>query len=56
MTEGVYTARAVCRIAAERGVEVPICEAVRAIVDDGVSVDEQIDALMSRPFRAEGED
>lgn len=56
VTEGVYTARAVCRIAAERGVEVPICEAVRAIVDDGVSVDEQIDALMSRPFRAEGEE
>lgn len=56
VTEGVYTARAVCRIAAERGVEVPICEAVRAIVDDGVSVDEQIDSLMSRPFRAEGED
>ena len=55
VTEGVYTARAVVSIARERGIEVPISEAVRGIVDDGLSVDAAIAALMSRPLRPEAE-
>lgn len=55
VTEGVYTARAVVSIARERGIEVPISEAVRGIVDDGLSVDAAIEALMSRPLRPEAE-
>jgi glycerol-3-phosphate dehydrogenase (NAD(P)+) len=54
VAEGVYTAEAVMRIAAERGVEMPICEAVHAIVQGTFTVDEAIEALLSRPFRAEG--
>lgn len=53
VTEGVYTARAVVRLAKEHGIEVPICEAVRRIVDDGVGVDDAIAELMARPFRPE---
>jgi len=55
VTEGVYTARAVVRIAKERNIEVPISSAVHRIVDEGLKVDDAIEALMSRPLRAESE-
>jgi glycerol-3-phosphate dehydrogenase (NAD(P)+) len=55
VTEGIYTARAVVSLARERDIEVPICDAVRRIVDDGVSVDDAINELMTRPFRPETE-
>ncbi len=55
VTEGVYTAEAVVRIASERHVEVPIARAVKAIVDGDLSVDDAIGALMARPLRAETE-
>lgn len=53
VAEGVYTAAAVTRVAAARGVEMPIAAAVDAIVDGRTEVDAAIDALLSRPFRAE---
>ncbi|MCB1549040.1 MAG: NAD(P)-dependent glycerol-3-phosphate dehydrogenase [Hyphomicrobiaceae bacterium] len=53
VAEGVYTANAVARVAHERALELPICAAVHAIVSGKVSVDAAIDALLSRPFRAE---
>lgn len=55
VTEGVYTARAVVSIAKARGIDVPISEAVRSIVDDGLGIDQAIAALMRRPLRAETE-
>jgi glycerol-3-phosphate dehydrogenase (NAD(P)+) len=54
VTEGVHTAAAVVKIAAEKGVDMPISEAVHAIVEGRQSVDEAIEALLSRPQRAEG--
>lgn len=53
VTEGVYTAAAVVRLARERGIEMPIAEAVHAIVEGRHSVDEAITALMQRPLKAE---
>lgn len=53
VSEGVYTAGAVARIAAERGIEMPIATAVAAIVAGRLSIDAAIEALLSRPFRAE---
>jgi glycerol-3-phosphate dehydrogenase (NAD(P)+) len=53
VAEGVYTAAAVVRVARERGVEMPICEAVHAIVEGRMSVDAAIEGLLARPFRAE---
>lgn len=53
VTEGVYTAAAVVRLARERGIEMPIAEAVTAILDARVSVDDAIAGLMQRPFKAE---
>ncbi len=53
VAEGVYTAAAVVKVAAERGVDMPIAAAVHAIVQGTLSVDAAIEGLLSRPFRAE---
>jgi glycerol-3-phosphate dehydrogenase (NAD(P)+) len=54
VAEGVYTAAAVARVAADKAVDMPICQAVHAIVEDALTVDAAIEALLSRPQRAEG--
>ena len=53
VSEGVYTATAVARIARERGLDMPIASGVAAIVTGRVSVDEVIEGLLARPFKAE---
>jgi glycerol-3-phosphate dehydrogenase (NAD(P)+) len=53
VAEGVFTARAVVRLAAARGIEMPICEAVDAILEGRRDIDTAIGALLSRPLRAE---
>lgn len=53
VTEGVYTAAAMVRVAAERGVAVPIADAVHRIVQGELTVDDAIDELMARPIRPE---
>ena len=54
VAEGVFTAAAVVRVAAEKGIEMPIAEAVHAIVEGRLDVDAAIAGLLARPFRAEG--
>ena len=53
VAEGVYTAAAVAKVAADKGVDMPICQAVSAIVAGKLTVDAAIEALLSRPQRAE---
>jgi glycerol-3-phosphate dehydrogenase (NAD(P)+) len=53
IAEGVYTAAAVTRVAAAKGIDMPICQAVQAIVAGELSVDAAIEGLLSRPFKAE---
>ena len=61
VTEGKYTSIPVVRIAREKGIEMPICEAVRNVIWAGVegesfpalSVDEAIEGLLSRPLKEE---
>ena len=53
VTEGVYTAAAVQRIATEKGIDMPICSAVSDILDGRVSVSDAIARLMQRPLKAE---
>jgi glycerol-3-phosphate dehydrogenase (NAD(P)+) len=53
VAEGVHTATAAVRLAREKGIEMPITEAVQAILEGSVSVDEAIGSLMQRPFKAE---
>ncbi|MDO8837649.1 MAG: NAD(P)H-dependent glycerol-3-phosphate dehydrogenase [Parvibaculum sp.] len=53
VSEGVFSAAAVVALAKKHKVEMPIAEAVAALVTGKTSVDEAIAALLSRPFRAE---
>jgi glycerol-3-phosphate dehydrogenase (NAD(P)+) len=53
LTEGAYTARVLVELAQAAGVEMPIAEAVDAILSSRMSVDAAIDALLMRPSRAE---
>jgi glycerol-3-phosphate dehydrogenase (NAD(P)+) len=53
VAEGVYTAAAVAKVAAEEGIDMPIANAVHGIVEGRLTVDDAIDALLSRPFKAE---
>jgi glycerol-3-phosphate dehydrogenase (NAD(P)+) len=53
IAEGVHTAAAVAKVAAERSIDMPISAAVHAIVAGKATVDQAIEALLSRPFKAE---
>jgi glycerol-3-phosphate dehydrogenase (NAD(P)+) len=54
VAEGVASAPAVRALARQLGVEVPICEAVAAILDGDLAVDAAIAGLLSRPLKSEG--
>lgn len=53
VTEGIFTAEAVHKIATDRAIAMPISEAVYAIVSGALDVDTAIADLLSRPMRAE---
>ncbi|MDO8421746.1 MAG: NAD(P)H-dependent glycerol-3-phosphate dehydrogenase [Parvibaculum sp.] len=53
VTEGVHSANAVVELAASLNIEMPISEAVAAIVTGKSSVDDAILALLTRPFKSE---
>lgn len=53
VAEGMESAPAVVALAAKYQVEMPICAAVDAIVNERIGIDEAITALLSRPFKAE---
>jgi glycerol-3-phosphate dehydrogenase (NAD(P)+) len=53
VTEGVATAGAVVEIAAAKGVDMPISHSVHAVIAGLQTVDEAIEALLSRPLRPE---
>jgi glycerol-3-phosphate dehydrogenase (NAD(P)+) len=50
LSEGAYTAEAACRLGRTAGVELPIAEAVRAVVAGELEVDDAIDGLLARPL------
>jgi glycerol-3-phosphate dehydrogenase (NAD(P)+) len=53
VVEGVASAAAVAKLAARLGVEMPITSAVDAVLHRGMAIDAMIEALLSRPYRAE---
>jgi glycerol-3-phosphate dehydrogenase (NAD(P)+) len=55
VAEGAESAPAVIALAAKYNVEMPICAAVDSIIAERISIDDAIRALLSRPFKAEGE-
>jgi len=53
VSEGVASAAALTSLAHKAGVEMPICEAVAALVGGEKSIDEIIADLLARPFKTE---
>lgn len=53
VTEGIYTAEAVSRLAAKYDAQMPICQAVLDIVTGAISIDAAIESLLTRPMKSE---
>jgi glycerol-3-phosphate dehydrogenase (NAD(P)+) len=53
VTEGVATAPVLRQLARARGIEMPISEAVAAVIEGEITVDEAILALLMRPVKPE---
>jgi glycerol-3-phosphate dehydrogenase (NAD(P)+) len=51
--EGVATARAACELGHRNGVEMPIAEAVAAVLDGTLTLGDAIDGLLARPLKEE---
>ncbi|HEY7665725.1 MAG TPA: NAD(P)H-dependent glycerol-3-phosphate dehydrogenase [Xanthobacteraceae bacterium] len=54
LAEGVFTAPVLVEMAKAHGIEMPIAAAVVDILAGTASIDAAIEALLTRPFRAEG--
>jgi len=53
LAEGAFTAAVLVDMAIEKGIDVPVAAAVAAVLDRKISVDAAIEALLTRPLRAE---
>lgn len=51
--EGAATAQAVARLAAMRGIDMPVCTMVAALIDRRIAVEDAVSALMARPLKKE---
>jgi glycerol-3-phosphate dehydrogenase (NAD(P)+) len=54
VAEGAFTAPVLARLAREKGIDMPIVAAVDALIAGRANVDQVLDALLTRPPRAEG--
>jgi glycerol-3-phosphate dehydrogenase (NAD(P)+) len=54
LAEGEFTAPVLIELAASKNVELPVSNAVAAILSGAVTIDEAIENLLTRPFKAEG--
>jgi glycerol-3-phosphate dehydrogenase (NAD(P)+) len=53
VAEGAFTAPVLARLARENDIDMPIVEAVDALIGGRANVDEVLEALLSRPPKAE---
>jgi glycerol-3-phosphate dehydrogenase (NAD(P)+) len=53
LAEGEFTAPVLIELAASRGVDMPVSNAVAAILSGKVTIDAAIEGLLTRPFKAE---
>ena len=54
VAEGAFTAPVLARLANEKGIDMPIVDAVDALIAGRANVDQVLDALLARPSKAEG--
>ena len=53
LAEGALTASVLVALARAKGIDMPIAEAVEAVIADRLTLDQAVDALMQRPLRRE---
>lgn len=53
VAEGVFNARAVVKLGRALSIDMPICEAVNAILHEGAAIEDEIRKLLSRPLGEE---
>ena len=53
LAEGYYTVEALCMLADQKDVEMPICRAVHALLYEGADADEEISRLFTRSLKRE---
>jgi glycerol-3-phosphate dehydrogenase (NAD(P)+) len=53
LAEGEFTAPVLIELAASRDVDMPVSQAVAAILSGATTIDEAIESLLTRPFKAE---
>jgi glycerol-3-phosphate dehydrogenase (NAD(P)+) len=54
LAEGEFTAPVLIELAASQHVDMPVSQAVAAILSGAVTIDAAIESLLTRPFKAEG--
>ncbi len=54
LAEGEFTAPVLIELAASQDVDMPVSQAVAAILNGATTVDDAIESLLTRPFKAEG--
>jgi glycerol-3-phosphate dehydrogenase (NAD(P)+) len=54
LAEGEFTAPVLIELAASQNVDMPVSNAVAAILSGAVTIDKAIESLLTRPFKAEG--
>ena len=54
LAEGEFTAPVLIELAAAQDVDMPVSNAVAAILNGAVTIDDAIESLLTRPFKAEG--
>jgi glycerol-3-phosphate dehydrogenase (NAD(P)+) len=54
LAEGEFTAPVLIELAASQNVDMPVSNAVAAILRGATTIDEAIESLLTRPFKAEG--
>jgi glycerol-3-phosphate dehydrogenase (NAD(P)+) len=54
LAEGEFTAPVLIELAASQNVDMPVSNAVAAILSGAITIEEAIESLLTRPFKAEG--
>jgi glycerol-3-phosphate dehydrogenase (NAD(P)+) len=54
LAEGEFTAPVLIELAASQNIDMPVSSAVAAILSGAATIDEAIEGLLTRPFKAEG--
>ena len=54
LAEGEFTAPVLVELAASKNVDMPVANAVAAILSGAATIDQAIEGLLTRPFKAEG--